>query len=168
MIVVCFNIFLWLKAVQIYPIIFIQNHMNCIDIFSADYIIDIIIGTAASILQLSLRLYLKYVKKIKSSNELLSIKFILVVLSCTISYLLPLPDSSLSYLPPLAIILAIMITIVIFDHSGLNQYFMENHPYFRSALSHLMVYFQSKCNHLQNVFLDFCRTNQIHPYEVAE
>ena len=142
--------------------------MKCIDIFSADYIIDIIIGTAASILQLSLRLYLKYVKKIESSNELLSIKFILIVFSCTISYLLPLPESSLSYLPPLAIILAIMFTIVIFDHSGLNQYFMENHPYCRSALSHLMVQFQATWNHLQNVFLNLCRTNQIHPYEVTE
>ena len=132
--------------------------MKCIDILSADYIIDIIIGTAASILQLSFRLYLKYVKKIESSNELLSIKFILIVFSCTISYLLPLPESSLSYLPPLAIILAIMFTIVIHDHSGLNQYFMENHP---SALSHPMVQFQATWNQLQN---DFICTNPIFIY----
>ena len=147
---------------------FIQNLMKCIDILSADYIIDIIIGTAASILQLSFRLYLKYVKKIKSSNELLSIKFILIVFSCTISYLLPLPESSLSYLPPLAIILAIMFTILIFDHSGLNQYFMENHPYFRSVLSHLIVQYEATWNPLRNVFLNLCRANEIHPYEYTD
>ena len=70
-----FNLFLWLTEVKLYPIMLVQNVMKCIDVLSPDYLTDIIIDVVAALLQLGLRLYLKFVKKNNSSNELLSIKF---------------------------------------------------------------------------------------------
>ena len=68
--------------------------MACIDSFTTAYTIENIITIIALLLQLSLRLYLRFVKKIKSSNEILSIKFILFLLFSTLSYFLPPPESS--------------------------------------------------------------------------
>ena len=94
MIVVTFDLYLWLENTQIYPILYINNQMACIDSFTTAYTIENIITIIALLLQLSLRLYLRFVKKIKSSNEILSIKFILFLLFSTLSYFLPPPESS--------------------------------------------------------------------------
>ena len=157
----------------------IQNVMKCIDQFSPDYMFDAIVDTITSVLQLSLRLYLKFVKKINSSNELLSIKVMVVLFIVSISYFFPLPESSQSYVVPFIVIYSIMLTTIIFDHSGFNQYFMEDHQNFRDAVAaiwHVMNLFyigakdflQTTWNELQVIFLNLCRTNQIQPYDVPE
>ena len=147
------------------------------DQYSPDYMFDALVDITASFLQLSLRLYLKFIKKISSSNELLSIKYLQIFVD--ISYFLPLPENSQSYVPPFVVICAILLTTIIFDHSGFNQYFMENHQNFRAATAaiwHLMNQFYigaknfllTTWNDLQVIFLNLCRTNQIHPYDVPE
>ena len=73
-------------SVEWESIVLIQNVMKCIQMSSSDFLIDIIIDIGACLLQLSLRLYLKFVKKIISSNELLSIKFILLLIFVSFSY----------------------------------------------------------------------------------
>ena len=157
----------------------VQNVMKCIDVLSPDYLTDIIIDVAASLLQLSLRLYLKFVKKINSSNELLSVKFILILLFVCISYFLPPPESSQSYSPPFAIILAIMLTTIIFDHSGFNRYFMKEHCKFRGITSAVWYSMVQHCikakallfiiwNYVKGIFLNLWGTNQIQPHEVPE
>ena len=141
--------------------------MESVDLTTPDYLIDIIIATFAVLLQLSLRLYLRFVKKIMLSNELLSIKFFLVLLICNISYLLPLPKSSQSFFPPYAIIFAIILTIILFDHDGFNHYFMENHPNccrLTLALWHVMDGIHSKAKNFQN--FNWMRSNQILPETV--
>ena len=157
----------------------IQNIMKCIQVSSPDYLIDIIIDVGACLLQLSLRFYLKFVKKITSSNELLSIKFILILSFVSISYFLPFPESSQSFAAPFIVIFAIMFTTIIFDHSGFNQFFMEDHQNFQDAtlaIWHVMDHFyigakdflHTTWNELQVIFLNLCRTNQIQPYDVPE
>ena len=157
----------------------IQNVMKCMDQYSPDYMFDALVDMTASFLQLSLRLYLKFIKKISSSNELLSFKFILILIFVDISYFLPLPENSQSYVPPFVVICAILLTTIIFDHSGFNQYFMENHQNFRAATAaiwHLMNQFYIRVkdflhttwNDLQVIFLNLCRANQIQPYDVPE
>ena len=174
-----FNLFLWLTEVKIYPIMLVQNVMRCIDVLSPDYLTDIIIDVVAALLQLGLRLYLKFVKKNNSSNELLSIKFILILIFVSISYFFPLPESSQSFVPPFAIILAMTLTTIIFDHSGFNRYFMEDHPSFRdftSAIWHLIIklyrkakaFFLITWNYVKAIFLNMWGPNQIQPHEVPE
>ena len=63
-----FNLFLWLTEVKIYPIMLVQNVMRCIDVLSPDYLTDVIIDVIAALLQLGLRLYLKFVQKIHLSK----------------------------------------------------------------------------------------------------
>ena len=153
----------------------IQNVMKCIDQFSPDYMFDAIVDTITSVLQLSLRLYLKFVKKINSSNELLSIKVMVVLFIVSISYFFPLPESSQSYVVPFIVIYSIMLTTIIFDHSGFNQFFMEIHPNFysvSSAIRHLLVLsynkskkcFTSAWNTMKLMFLNLCRSNEVQIY----
>ena len=140
---------------------------------------DALVDMTASFLQFTLRLYLKFVKNISSSNELLSIKFILILIFIDISYFLPLPENSQSYVPPFVVICAILLTTIIFDHSGFNQYFMEDHHNFRDAAAaiwHLMnqlyigakEFLQTTWINLQVIFLNLYRTNQIQPHDVPE
>ena len=162
-----FQLFIWIKGITIYPILYIQNNMESVDLTTPDYLIDIIIATFAVLLQLSLRLYLRFVKKIVLSNELLSIKFFLVLLICNISYLLPLPKSSQNFFPPYAIIFAIIITIILFDHDGFNHYFMENHPKccrVTLAFWHVMDGIHSKAKKFQD--FNWLRSSQILPETV--
>ena len=179
MLVVACDIYLWLSDTIIYPIYYIQNLMYCIDVSTPAYIFEITITITALLLQLCLRLYLRFVKKIQSSNEILSIKFIIFLLFGTVSYLFPPPESSQNIFIIYAIPYAIMITTLIFDHSGINQFFMERHPNFRDATTaiwHLMVqlYIMVKewilftCNTLRELFLNLIRSNQIQPYDVPE
>ena len=141
-IVVCFDLYLWLNDTIIYPILYVLNLTHCIDILTPAYIFEIAIAIAAILLQLSLRIYLRFVKKIQSSNELLSIKFVLFLLLSYVSLLFPQPDSSRGFFISVAMPFAIMITTLLFDHSGINQFFMERHPKFfdaTTAIWHLMV-----------------------------
>ena len=179
MIVVIFDIYLWLEDTQIYPILYIHNQMACIDLFTTAYTIENTITIIALLLQLCLRLYLRFVKKIKSSNEILSIKFILFLLLSTFSYFLPPPESSRTVFIELGIPFAIFLTTILFDHSGIYQFFMEKHPKFcnvTSAIWHLMVqlyikakeFIQYMCNIIQEIFLNSFRSNQINPYHVNQ
>ena len=179
MIVVTFDLYLWLENTQIYPILYINNQMACIDSFTTAYTIENIITIIALLLQLSLRLYLRFVKKIKSSNEILSIKFILFLLFSTLSYFLPPPESSRTVFFELGIPFAIFLTTVLFDHSGINQFFMDKHPKIHDATTviwHLMVQFYVKAkefiyymwNFIEEIFLHLFRSNQIHPYHVNQ
>ena len=127
-IVLIFDVFLWFANVEIFPVYFIRNDLTSLDIFALDFIADILLAISALSLQLSFRLYLRFVKQIIESNEILSIKIILLLLSCYLSYLLPLPATSQDYLPPYALILAMVPTMVIYDHNGFRKFFMENHP----------------------------------------
>ena len=153
--------------------------MQCNDLFAPANIIDITIAIAALLLQLSLRLYLRFVKKIQSSNEILSIKFILFLLLSYGFLFLPPPETSRSIVIFSIMPFAIMITTILFDHSGINQFFMERHPNFRDATTaiwHLMVQLYIKVkewilltwNTLQELFLNLIRSNQIQPYDVPE
>ena len=179
MIVVTFDLYLWLENTQIYPILYIHNQMACIDLFTTAYTIENTITIIALLLQLSLRLYLRFVKKIKSSNEILSIKFILFLLFSTFSYFLPPPESSRTVFIELGIPFAIFLTTVLFDHSGIYQFFMEKHPNFHNATTaiwHLMVQFYIKAKefihyvttNFDEIRHDLFRSNQIHPYHVNQ
>ena len=153
--------------------------MQCDDLYAPANIIDITIAITALLLQLSLRLYLRFVKKIQSSNEIMSFKFNFFLLLSYGFLLLPPPESSRSIVIFSIIPFDIMITTILFDHSGMNQFFMERHPNFRdttAAIWHLMVQFYIKvkewiiltCNTLQELFLNLIRSNQIQPYNVPE
>ena len=80
-IVLIFDVFLWFANVEIFPVYFIRNDLTSLDIFALDFIADILIAISALSLQLSCRLYLRFVKQITESNEILSIKIILLLLS---------------------------------------------------------------------------------------
>ena len=167
LIVISFQLFIWRKEIIIYPILYVQNNMKCVELSTPDYLIDIMITTLAILLQLSLRLYLRFVKKIKLSNEILSIKFFLVLLICNVSYLFPLPKSSQSFFPPYAIIFALILTIILFDHVGFNKFFMENHPKYyhvTSGLWNVMDKFHSKFMNVQS--FDWLKSNQIQSHAV--
>ena len=178
-IVACFDLYLWLNDTVIYPVFYILNLMQCDDLYAPANIIDITIAITALLLQLSLRLYLRFVKKIQSSNEIMSFKFNFFLLLSYGFLLLPPPESSRSIVIFSIIPFDIMITTILFDHSGMNQFFMERHPNFRdttAAIWHLMVQFYIKvkewiiltCNTLQELFLNLIRSNQIQPYDVPE
>ena len=178
-IVLCSDLYLLLKDTVIYPIFYILNLMHCIDVFASAHIIDITIAITGLLLQLSLRLYLRFVKKIQSSNEILSFKFILLILLGYASLLFPSPESSRSSVILYGITYAIVFTTILFDHSGINHFFMERHPTFRdasTAIWYLMVQLHIKLKEwlyltwdtLQELFHDLFRSNQIQPYDVPE
>ena len=109
----------------------------------------------------------------------MSFKFFLILLLSYVVLFLPLPESSRSIVIFIIIPYAIMITTILFDHSGINQFFMERHPNFRNATTaiwHLMVqlYIDVKewllvtSNTLQELFLNLIRSNQIQPYDVPQ
>lgn len=79
----------------------------------------------------------------------------------------------------LGIPFAIFLTTVLFDHSGINQFFMDKHPKIHDATTviwHLMVQFYVKAkefiyymwNFIEEIFLHLFRSNQIHPYHVNQ
>ena len=178
-IVVCIDLYLWLNDTIINPVFVILNLMHCIDVFTPDGIIEITIAITALLFQFSLRLYLRFVKKIQSSNEIMSFKFFLILLLSYVVLFLPLPESSRSIVIFIIIPYAIMITTILFDHFGINQFFMERHPNFRDATTaiwHLMMQLYIKVkewivltwNTIQELFLNLIRSNQIQPYDGPE
>ena len=80
-IVLIFDVFLWFTIDEIFPVYFIRNDLASFDTFALDFIADILLAISALSLQLSFRLYLRFVKQITESNEILSIKIILLLLS---------------------------------------------------------------------------------------
>ena len=127
-------------------------------------------------LAISFRLYLRCVKKINESNDLMSIKILFVFLS---TYLFPVPTNAQSYTIPSFVSSSILPTIILFDHSGFNQFFMESHPLIDAATSaiwHQMVICYIHCkdvlltsfNSLHENVLNICRSNQIQPYPISE
>ena len=176
-IVVCIDLCLWLKDTIINPVFVILNLMHCTDVFTPDGIIEITIAITALLFQFSLRLYLRFVKKIQSSNEIMSFKFFLILLLSYVVLFLPLPESSRSIVIFIIIPYAIMITTILFDHSGINQFFMERHPNFRDTTTtiwHSMVQLYIKvkelilftCNNIRELFHNLTRSHQIQPYDV--
>ena len=171
---------LWSSEVTIYPIYIVENNLRCVDLTSFDWIFDGIISCTALTLQLSFRLYLRCVKKINESNDHLSIKILLFFLSTYLSLLIfPLPTNAQSYTIPSFLSCSIVPTIILFDHSGVNQFFMESHPLIDAATSaiwHIMVICYIQCknvlstsfNSLQENVLNICRSNQIQPYPISE
>ena len=178
--VLCILLFLWSKDITIYPVYFIENNLGCLDLTTSDWIIDTVISSTSLLLQLGFRLYLKYVKKMDESNDLISLKLIVFLICSYLSVVIfPLPTNASSYTIPFFLSFSISPTIILFNHSGLNQFFMENHPSFQAATSavwHLMVQSYFKCKNLLSTSWDFlqenvlniCRSNQVQPYPISE
>ena len=172
--------FLLSKDVTIYPVYFIENNLGCADFTTSDWIIDTVISSTSLLLQLGFRLYLKYVKKMDESNDLISLKLIIFsICSYLSSVIFPLPTNAQSVTIPFFLSYSIPPTMILFNHSGLNQFFMKNHPSFQAATSaiwHLLVqsYFKSKnvlstsWYSLQENVLNICRSNQVQPYPISE
>ena len=172
---------LWSSDTTIYPIFFIENNFNCVVMTSLDWTLDTVLSCTAIFLQLSFRLYLKYVKKMNESNDLITIKLLVFVMCASlIVAIFPLPSSkSFAYSISILLIYSSSPTLILFDHQGFNQFFMESHPTIQTATSaiwHLMVKCYFKCKdvslnfwyafqeNLQNV----CRSNQVQPYSIPE
>ena len=120
--------FIWYSNSTIYPIHLVANNLFLINTYGTDFIADVILSLSALMMQMGLRLYLRYVKQITESNEILSKKIILILLLCNISFFLPLPATSQEFLPPYAFVFAMCPTMVLYDHFGFRRFFMENHP----------------------------------------
>ena len=150
------------------------------DLTSFDWIIDTVISCTSLILQFGFRLYLKYVKKMDESNDLISLKLIIFSICSYLSgVIFPLPTNAQSVTIPFFLSCSIPPTMMLFNHSGLNQYFMEIHPSFQAATSaiwHLMVQSYFECKNvlstswysLQENVLNICRSNQVQPYPISE
>ena len=161
-----------MTEVKIYTVHWIENTVDEIDKSSPDFLFDTIIDISSCLLQLIYRLYLKYVKGIKKSNEILSIKFVLILIFGALSNFLPSPESSQDIMLPYAVLYNIMLATIIFDHSGFNQFFMESHPNFNavsSAIWRLMVlscykskeFLTSAWNTVKLIFLNLYRPNEV-------
>ena len=148
-IVLIFDILLWFASVEIYPIHFIKNSLASLDTSGVDFIADILLAIFALSLQLGFRLYLRYVKQITESNEILSIKIILVLLSCYFSYFLPLPSTSQGFISPYAFVLAMVPTLIMYDHFGFRTFFMENHPKLKTVFLLACEFFMKYSNKIQ-------------------
>ena len=164
-----------MAEVKIYTVHLIENSVDKIDKFSPDYLFDTVLDISSTLLQLVHRLYLKYVWGIEKSNEILSIKYVLILIFAALSNFLPSPESSQDIMLPLAILYTIMLTTIIFDHSGFNQFFMEIHPNFYSvslAIRHLLVFSYNKSkkcltstwNTMKLMFLNLCRPHEVQIY----
>ena len=171
-IIILFNLSYWMAEVKIYTVHLIENTVDKMDKFSPDYLFDSVLDISSTLLQLIHRLYLKYVWGIEKSNEILSIKYVLILIFAALSNFLPSPESSQDIMLPLAVLYTIMLTTIIFDHSGFNQFFMEIHPnfyYVSSAIWHLMVlsYYKSEefltsaWNTMKLLFLNLYRPNEV-------
>lgn len=181
-IVLSFDLFLWSTDTTIYPIFFIENNLKCVVMTSLDWIFDTVLSCTALFLQLSFRLYLKYAKKMNESNDLITIKLLLSVMFAYIFvtiFPLPIDGQTDPYTILILLIYSISPTLILFDHPGFNQFFMESHPLVQAAtlaVWHLMVQFYFKCKDISSNFwyaiqenvLNFCRSNQVQPYPVFE
>ena len=181
-IVLCNDIFLWSTDTTIYPIFFIENNLSCVVMTSLDWTLDTVLSCTALFLQLSFRLYLKYKKKMNESNDLITIKLLVFVMYASlILAIFPLPSNSKSFAYNISILLIYSSspTLILFDHQGFNQFFMESHPTIQTATStvwHLMVqcYFKFKEVSLnfwyafQENVLNVCRSNQVQPHSIPE
>ena len=125
--------FIWYSNSTIYPIHLVANNLFLINTYGTDFIADVILSLSALMMQMGLRLYLRYVEQITESNEILSKKIILLLLLCNVSFFLPLPATSHEFLPPYAFVFATCPTLVLYDHFGFRTFFMENHPKLNKA-----------------------------------
>ena len=104
--------FIWYSNSTIYPIHLVENNLFLINTYGIDFIADVILSLSALMMQMGLRLYLRYVEQITESNEILSKKIILLLLLCNVSFFLPLPATSQEFLPPYAFVFAMCPTIL--------------------------------------------------------
>ena len=129
---------LWLGNVKVWPIVIIfENYVDPanIDPMSADVLIDSIAYTFGVSVQIFLRLYLKCIKKIQDSDtELISIKVWIIQLSMYISFSLFVYEKwdGMENLNNILQFCVIPI-IILFNHSGFNNYYMNNHPKVQDA-----------------------------------
>ena len=149
-IVLIFDVFLWFTIDEIFPVYFIRNDLASLDTFALDFIADILLAISALSLQLSFRLYLRYIKQITESNEILSTKIILLLLSIYFSYFLPLPSTSQGFISPYAFVLAMVPTLIIYDHFGFRRFFMENHPKLKKIFLGVCNFFRKYSNKIQS------------------
>ena len=148
------DMFLWFTNVEIYPTYFIRNELSLLDTSSVDFVADILLALSALSLQLSFRLYLRFVKQITESNEILSTKIILLLLSIYFSYFLPLPSTSQGFISPYAFVLAMAPTLIIYDHFGFRRFFMENHPTLKKIFLAVCDLFRKYSNKIQPSLFD--------------
>ena len=125
--------FIWYSNSTIYPIHLVENNLFLINTYGSDFIADVLLSLSALMMQMGLRLYLRYVKQITESNEILSKKIILILSLCNISFFLPLPATSQEFLPPYALVFATCSTLVFVDHFGFRRFFLEYHPKLNKA-----------------------------------
>ena len=148
------DMFLWFTNVEIYPTYFIRNELSLLDTSSVDFVADILLALSALSLQLSFRLYLRFVKQITESNEILSTKIILLLLSIYFSYFLPLPSTSQGFISPYAFVLAMVPTLIIYDHFGFRGFFMEKHPKLKKIFLAVCDIFRKYYNKIQPSLFD--------------
>ena len=161
---------LWLEDIKVWPISLLENNADpsSTDFYSVDVVINASFYTIGIYLQLFLRLYLRWMKKIQDANtELISIKVWIIQYMLYLSYYLIFYEKWSGMDNLVMILQNFMVPIVIlFNHSGFKNHYMSNHPDVQDALNaiwHILsvCYFQA-LDYLSN----FCRSNQIQPHNV--
>ena len=164
LIVLAFDLFLFGKCVTVYTIHFIYDNIHLIRTTSLDWIADIFISLIALSMQLCLRFYLKFIKNVQQSNELLSNKLIIFLIANHVSCLFsPLPEDSRSFIIPMSITCTLCPIIILFDHSGFYNFFEEKHPRLKTANLNIMKLIHQFHIKIANLFV---KTNRIRPYSV--
>ena len=103
---------------------------NVMVVSNPDFILFVVLNTLGNTCQLSLRLYLKFVKNIQDSNEIFTHYFAIILF---ILCLLPLINVALGlslkivhYILCILCYIVVPLTMIIF-HERLNQYFFNKH-----------------------------------------
>ena len=135
---------------------------------SVDVIIDTSLYTIGMSIQLLLRLYIRYIKKVQNANtELISIKVWIIYFIMYTSYCLAVYEKWDGMVDLTMILQYIVIPLLIlFNHSGFKNYYMSNHPGVQDALNAIWHILSVCYFKVSNVLRNFRRSNQIHPHDV--
>ena len=156
----------------VYTIILMKDNLNPsnLDATSIDCTLDTVVFTMGIFVQLMLRLYLRFIKKIKQSDcELISIKVLIVhIFIYFLSYLFLFANWN-SIDEVMMVLQYIVIPILILScHPGFNQFYMSNHPNFRDTTNviwhHISIVYFGIWDCLSTT--DIFRSNQIQPHNV--
>ena len=162
---------LWLEDVTVFTRLIFEKNFDPsnFDHMSVDVIIDTSLYTIGMSIQLLLRLYIRYIKKVQNANtELISIKVWIIYFIMYTSYCLAVYEKWDGMVDLTMILQYIVIPLLIlFNHSEFKNYYMSNHPGVQDA-SNAIWHLLSVCYFkLSNVLSNFCRSNQIHPHDVV-
>ena len=163
---------LWMSNITVYTIFLIKDDFNPsnLDESSIDCVLDTVLFTIGILVQLMLRLYLRCVKKIQQSDsELISIKILIVhILMYFFTYLFLFVKWNAMDEVNMILQYVVIPILILFYHSGFNQFYMSNHPNFRditNVIWHVLltIYFKLWDDLLTS---DIIRSNRIQPHHV--